>query len=115
MAITRKKKENTLEKLNEKFKKADSVIFAGYKGLTVSELEEARKMMRDAGIEYQIAKKRLIKKSLRDVINIELGDDTIMEGPVGVAFGYENSVTLSKVIAKISKKFKKVCCYRRCS
>ena len=103
MAITRVRKEETVKKLNDRFEKASNAVFTGYKGLDVESMDKARQILRDKGIEYQIAKKTLIKLAVKNTFNIDLSDEA-MEGPVGVAFGYEDSVSLCKILASISKE-----------
>ena len=103
MAITRKKKVSILEKLTEKFEKADTTVFTGYKGMSVTALEEARQVMRGKGVDYYIAKKTLIKIAAKKKHDIDITDE-VMDGPVGVAFGYEDSVSLCKTLAGISDK-----------
>jgi len=102
MAITRSKKEEILVKLEDRFNRAEAVVFTGYKGSSVKEMEEARNVLREAGIDYHIAKKTLIKLAVKKIKNIEI-DDEVMVGPVGVAFGFEDAVSLCKVLAKIAK------------
>jgi large subunit ribosomal protein L10 len=105
MPISRKKKAEILENLLDKFERADSAVFTGYKGMSVAELELARGSMREKGIDYHIAKKTLIKIAAKKKYDIEISD-SVMEGPVGVAFGYEDSVSLCKELASIADKRK---------
>jgi large subunit ribosomal protein L10 len=61
MAINRSKKGKIISTLEDKFNRAEAVVFTGYKGLTVEDLENARALFREAGVEYQVAKKNSYK------------------------------------------------------
>jgi len=102
MAITRAKKEEIMKTLADKFEKSSTAVFTGYKGIDVKSMDKARQILREEGIEYQIAKKTLIKLAIKNTYNFDLSDDLIA-GPVGVAFGYKDSVSLCKTLAKISE------------
>ena len=105
MALTRAKKVSTLSKIEDYLSKADTIAFTGYKSTSVKDLEEARRELRKSGIDYQIAKKTLIKIAVKKIYGIDLPNE-IMDGPVGVAYGYSDSVSLCKVLAAIAKKKK---------
>ena len=47
--------------LKDKIKEAKAVVFVDYKGITVNEDTELRRKAREAGIEYLVAKNRLLK------------------------------------------------------
>jgi len=102
MAITREKKEAILSELVEKFKDAQSVAFGQYSGMTVAELSGMRKSMREAGVEFRVAKKTLFKLAAQ-AHGIELPDE-ILEGTVGAAFSYKDMVSGPKLLKMTSKK-----------
>lgn len=64
MAVTRQKKEATLEKLQSIFKNAATAVFVNFHGLTVSDVSDVRRTLKGEGIGYTVAKKTLIKKAL---------------------------------------------------
>lgn len=102
MAITRQKKEEILAELIKKFQEAKSVAFGQYSGMTVSDLADMRGEMRDAGAEFRVAKKTLLRIAAKEA-GFELPDD-ILEGTVGAAFSYEDAISGPKVLKKVSKK-----------
>jgi len=64
MAVTRQKKEATLEKLQGIFKNAATAVFVNFHGLTVGDVSDVRRTLKGEGIGYTVAKKTLIKKAL---------------------------------------------------
>lgn len=106
MAVTRKQKEDILATLVENFKKSKSVVFAANHGLSVNEMSELRTTLRDAGIDFQIAKKTLFMRASAES-GIELSRE-LLDGPVGAAFSYEDEVAAAKALAKFAKKHEKL-------
>jgi len=99
------KKAKVLE-IKEKMEKAQGMVFAKYQGLTVEEDTELRKKLREAGIEYKVYKNTLTTLAAK-----ELGLDEIvsfLEGPVSVAFGYEEATAPARVLNDFAKAHKKL-------
>jgi large subunit ribosomal protein L10 len=99
------KKAKVLE-IKEKMEKAQGMVFAQYQGLTVEEDTELRKKLRDAGIEYKVYKNTLATLAAK-----ELGLDgitTYLEGPVSVAFGYEDATAPARILNDFAKTHKKL-------
>ena len=107
MALTKQEKNKILEELTQKFKDAKSVIFTEYRGLDVKSISELRNQMRDSSIEYKIAKKTLIKLAAKEIGIDELPED-VVNGPVAVAFSYEDQVVVASLLAKFAKEHKEV-------
>ncbi len=89
----------------EKLKDAQGVYLTDYTGLTVSEITDLRKRLRDAKIEYLVIKNTLIRIAFKE----EGLDDLIphLEGPNAIAIGYEEAVIPAKVISEFAKTLKK--------
>lgn len=102
MAITRQKKEEIVEKLSGIAKSAATVVFVGFKGLTVSEASAMRKALREQGIGYTVAKKTLIKRVFSG--GSVKGEMPEMEGEVAVAYGTDE-LAPAREIAMFMKKF----------
>lgn len=102
MAITRQKKEEILAELIKKFQDAKSVSFGQYAGMSVTDLSEMRNKMREAGVEFKVAKKTLLRLAAKEA-GLELPDE-IVEGTVGAAFSYEDAVSGPKMLKNTSKK-----------
>jgi len=102
---TLKAKEAVVSSIQESFDGAQSIIFYDYRGLTVEEVTELRKQMREAGVEYKVLKNTMIRRALA-ALEIE-GVDAILEGPTAVAVGKEDPVAPARVLNDFVKKVKK--------
>lgn len=101
MAKTRQQKEAIIQSYLEKMQKAKSVVFINFKGLKVKDACQLRKKSRDAGAEYMVAKKTLMKRAFH---NAEITvDPSYFHGDVGTLFGYKDEMTAPKIVKEFSK------------
>lgn len=101
--LTRKQKQELIEKLTEKIKTVKSVIFANYKGLKVSELKELRRKLKESQAQLLVAKKTLIDLALKGT-GIKDAVSKKMEGQVSLVFGLKDEVSAAKILQNFSKK-----------
>ena len=78
-----------------------SVVVADYRGLTVGEINELRTRMRNASVEYRVAKNRLVRRAVAECGFDPL--DEVLQGPSAFAIGYEDPVSPAKVLAEFGK------------
>lgn len=95
-------KKATVAQIKEKLTTAQSVVLVDYRGLNVAEVTELRKQFRAAGVEYAVLKNSLVGIAAKEV-GIE-GLDSILEGPIALAFGMTDAVAPAKIIAEFAKK-----------
>ena len=97
MAVSKQQKVEILADLVEKFKEAQSIWFATTNTLTVDDFYSLRKELREVWATYTLAKKTLIRKALKDALNIEV-DLKDLPGQIGAVCSNEDSVAgLGKV------------------
>lgn len=100
MAISRQDKETQVAELVEHFGKIEAAVLTNYHGLTVRQIQELRAKLREQGMDFQVAKNSLFTRAAKEAgIKIQQ-----LEGPTGVAFGYEDSVQAAKVVSKFAKE-----------
>ncbi|MAF59596.1 MAG: 50S ribosomal protein L10 [Candidatus Pacebacteria bacterium] len=106
MAKTKEQKVAILEKLQNAFKDASSVVFVNFHGLSVSDTSEMRQNLKEKGVGYFVAKKTLIGRALKDA-KFE-GDVPALDGEVAVSFtdSKEDSIAPARAIYDFSKKHK---------
>ena len=102
MAITRQKKEEVVLKITDSLKKAKTLVFANFKGLTVAEQNEMRKGLRAQDVSYVVAKKTLIKRALG--AGAFGGTMPELEGEVALVSG-EDELAPARELAVFVKKF----------
>lgn len=105
MAVSKQQKVEILAKLTESFKAANSIGFASTNALSVAEFEAMRNDLRAVNASYVIAKKTLIKKALKDALNIdvELAD---LPGQIGAVCSYDDAVAGLGKVNDVVKKTK---------
>lgn len=102
MAKTKAQKKQMVQDLVDKLTKHKSLVFTDYKGLTVAEAAEIRKLCKEQGAEYLVAKKTLIKLAL-DEAGINDIDVKAMDGNVALVIGFEDEVAPAKIVANFAK------------
>lgn len=96
MSDNRTIKQAKVAEIKEKLEKAQSIIIAEYQGLTVEDDTQLRKNLRGEGIEYKVYKNTLVILAAK-----ELGLDGItqyLEGPVSIAFGYNDATSAARIL-----------------
>src|SRR3990167_5868816 len=102
MAITREQKQNILKDLTDKFSRAKAAILVDFNKLSVTKTMELRKLLKQIGAEYKVAKKTLISRVLQsnDCKGVDLEE---LKTQVGVVFSYDDPVPAAQSIYKFSK------------
>ena len=97
-------KKLIVSEITDKIKASESVVLFEYQGLTVSEVSELRKKLRESQGEVRVYKNTLLKRALDD-LKIDLNG--FLEGPNAIMFGKELLEPI-KVIAEFAKSHDKM-------
>ena len=95
------KKAEIVDAVAEKFNAASSIVVTDYRGLTVEEVTELRKQLREEGVEMRVIKNTFLKRAA-DKSGYE-GLDEVFSGPTAVAFGGEDVAAPARVIVKFAE------------
>ena len=98
------KKETLVQAAAEKFESAASVVIVDYRGLTVEEVTNLRKQLRDAGVEMKVIKNSILSRAAKKV-GLD-GLDEVFTGPTAVAFSNDDVVAPAKIIDAFAKDAK---------
>ncbi|OGO33196.1 MAG: 50S ribosomal protein L10 [Chloroflexi bacterium RBG_16_56_11] len=90
------KKVKIVEKLQETFSKSRVGIITDYRGLTTSELNEIRRKLREARVEYRVVKNSLARMAAKNA-GLEHAAATFT-GPVAVALGYGEEPPVARIL-----------------
>ena len=85
--MSKEKKQVYISEMSSQLDKAEAVIVAHYQGLTVKQLDELRKKMREHGIQFKITKNRITKLALEKTSRNYLLN--LFTGPTAVAMSYD--------------------------
>lgn len=94
------KKAEVVSEIKEKFQNANSVVLFDYRGLTVAEVTELRRALRESGADYKVYKNTLTKRAV-DELNIGLGE--YLTGPSAISFSSDELGPV-KIISEFAKK-----------
>lgn len=92
-------KSLVVSEIVEKLNNSSSAVVVDYKGLTVAEVTELRKVMREAGVDYKVYKNTLVRRAAQEV-GIEQFNDELLVGTNAIAFGYDDSVAPARILKK---------------
>ncbi|MRX72556.1 50S ribosomal protein L10 [Bacillus lacus] len=101
MSSVIEQKKQMVEDITAKLRESKSTIVVDYRGLTVSEVTELRKTLRDAGIEFKVFKNTLTRRAAEQA---ELtGLNEALTGPNAIAFSNEDVVAPAKILNDFAK------------
>jgi len=92
-----KKKVQAVEELQEVFTKANIGVLTDYRGLKTPELNELRRKLRDAKVDYKVVKNSLAEIAAKNAGLTHLAGS--FKEPMAVAFGYGDPSVAMKAIA----------------
>jgi large subunit ribosomal protein L10 len=102
--VDRAEKKEAVATLHEVFSKASVVVVAHYSGLTVAQMQNLRKQMKQAGARVQVAKNRLAKIALEGTDVASVG--SLLKGPALIAYS-DDPVAAPKVAVAFAKDYEK--------
>jgi len=89
--------------LKEQIESSAALLLTEYRGLTVSEITELRKSLREGGARFSVIKNTLMRRALEQTDAAGLG--SLFDGPSAVAFVQEDPVAAAKSVTAAAKKF----------
>lgn len=103
--MNRQQKELVVQLFRENFTKSPASFVVGYKGMTVSQMQDLRSQLRENGGALKITKARLMKLALGDLENVEILIPYLQE-QIGVVFASDEPPAVAKILSDFSKKNK---------
>ena len=101
--MNKEQKKNYITEMTANFENSEAVLVTHYQGLTVKQLDELRKQMREQGIQFKITKNRITKLALEKTKCKELAN--LFTGPTAVALS-KDAISTAKILTKFSKENK---------
>jgi large subunit ribosomal protein L10 len=97
------KKIERVAELKEQIDGSAALLLTEYRGLTVSEITELRRSLREGGARFAVIKNTLMRRALEQTDAAGLG--SLFDGPSAVAFVHDDPVTAAKSVTAASKRF----------
>lgn len=95
-------KAQLVTEIAAKMRDSATTVVTDYRGLTVSQVTELRKRLREAGVEFQVLKNSLTRRATAQTELTEL--DEHLTGPSAIAFSKEDAVAPAKILTEFAKK-----------
>jgi large subunit ribosomal protein L10 len=99
--VDRAQKRELVTKLNEQWKGSGVLVVAHYKGMTVAQMTDFRRRVKEAGGVVKVTKNRLAKLAIKDT-DVESVSD-LLNGQTCVAYS-EDPVSAARVSVKYAKE-----------
>ncbi len=102
--MSREKKTQIIDRLEEAFAKSNIAILTDYRGLTTAEMTDLRRKLQASGSEYKV-----IKNTLARLAAARAGKDDLvsaLDGPLAIVFGYDNIAVPARVLVNYIREAK---------
>lgn len=99
--MNRDEKTQMISDLNTEIGKAQNAFLISFKGITVPQVTELRRQVRESGSKYAVVKNTLALIALKDSPLVELRDQ--FKGETAVAYNATDAVALAKALTKFAK------------
>ena len=94
------KKALVVDEIKGKFENAKSVVVFDPRGLTVAEVTELRRKLREVGADYKVYKNTLTRRAA-DALELDFGESLV--GPSAISFGTDE-LSIVKILADFAKE-----------
>ena len=95
-------KKVVVEEITGKFNDSQSAVVVEYRGLSVAEVTELRRKLRENGSDYKVYKNTLTRRAVEES---KLGLEDYLTGPNAISFGTDE-LSIVKVLSDFSKDHK---------
>jgi len=102
--MIREKKEEAVKRVEEWLSNCKVAIVTDYRGMTVSEMGQLRRQLRESSTEYHVVKNNLARIAAERAGKEELKN--LLEGPSAIAFGYGELSEPARVLSQYIRSAK---------
>ncbi len=100
--MNRQEKAQVIESLKNNFQKSSASFLVGYKGLTVAQMADLRKKIRNEGGVLQVTKVTLMKRAVDETPEIE-GLRSLLGNQIALVFTQAEPPAVAKILSDFSK------------
>src|SRR5919204_3606606 len=98
---TKAQKATQISELTESVAKAKNAFLIEFKGITVPQVTELRKQVRETNSDYMVVKNTLALIALKDSPIVAMKEQ--FSGPTAIAYNASDAVVLAKALTKFAK------------
>jgi large subunit ribosomal protein L10 len=99
--LEKSQKVKAVEDLQEKLKRANATFIAEYQGIKAVEMNEMRKALRDASIDFKVMRNTLSRRAFKGTPVEAVSEH--FKGPVAVALSYKDAAAAAKALTQFAK------------
>jgi large subunit ribosomal protein L10 len=99
--MLKEKKAQIVGSLSDELSRSTIIISTNYQGLLAKQMAELRNALAKAGVGYHVVKNTLVYRAADQASKPHLKE--IVEGPVALAFGYDDAVSTAKAFNQYIK------------
>ncbi len=103
---TRQEKRREIDACTDLLRRAVAAVFTDYRGLSVSEMNDLRRRLRQVGVEYRVVKNTLVQLAAKQAGAANI--DKLAQGPTAVAFSFDDPIVPAKVLAAFAREHKQL-------
>lgn len=96
--MNKEEKATEVADLQQALARAQSLVLADFRGLTVQQTNELRRALRSQDCHYRVVKNTLVKRAISNTPMALVGP--LLTGPTAIAFSYVDPVAPAKVVSK---------------
>lgn len=104
--MNRAEKIEVVSQLTDKFARAPIAVVTEYRGLNVAQLSDLRRKLRAVDGEYLVSKNTLTAIAVKESSAARIAE--MLSGPVAIAFGFSDAVSVAKVLRDFAKENEKL-------
>ncbi|MBI2794265.1 MAG: 50S ribosomal protein L10 [Ignavibacteria bacterium] len=104
--VTKDKKQEVITDLVGRIRRASSLYFVDFVGMSVAEDQAFRQVLREKGVGIKVAKNTLILRALAEVGGYEIEEKKLF-GQTAMVFGAQDAIAPAKIIRQFFDKGEK--------
>lgn len=101
MAITKTRKQALVGEYRELLARSQGVVLTAFSGLSVKEMEEIRRKLREQGGEFHVVKNRLVRLAFREA-GLPVPEQALT-GTTAIGYATDDALALAKTIVEAAK------------
>jgi large subunit ribosomal protein L10 len=91
-------KEETVGDITEAIRNSQAVVFTDYRGLTVAQVSDLRRQLRESGTTFAVVKNTLFKRAAEGLVEADPQLDATLNGPTAAIYATQDPVATSKAV-----------------
>jgi len=101
LAITKSRKQELVGEYRKLLERSKGVVLTGFSGLSVKEMEEIRRKLREQGGEFHVVKNRLVRLAFREA-GLPVPEEALT-GTTAIGYATQDALALAKTIVEAAK------------